>query len=192
MEMYKDTPVILFKSPDLWQNWLDKYHTQSQNVWLKLAKKTSGKISVTYEEALDVALCYGWIDGQKSVYDNDYWLQKFSSRSPKSVWSKVNIAKVEVLLNENKMKPAGLESIKNAKQSGAWQTAYDSPRTMLVPKDFQAELDKNPAAKRFFLSLNKTNKYAFCWRVQTAKKVETRKARIEKFVSMLNKGEKLH
>jgi uncharacterized protein YdeI (YjbR/CyaY-like superfamily) len=147
---------------------------------------------VSYQEALEEALCYGWIDSQKQAYDNDYYLQKFTPRGPKSIWSKNNVAKVESLINMGKMQPAGLAAIEAAKQDGRWNAAYDSPSASKVPEDFQAALDKNPKAKQFFATLNKANVYAFCWRVQTAKKPETRKARIEKFIDMLNRGEKLH
>ncbi len=192
METFKELPLILFDSPQDWHNWLDEHHVQAKGAWLKHAKKTSDKVSITYAEALDEALCYGWIDGQKQSYSSDYWLQKFTPRGPKSVWSKVNIAKVEALIKENRMQPAGLAAVAIAKQSGAWQTAYDSFTSLTIPEDFQAALDKNPKAKQFFATLSKTNVYSFCWRVQTAKKPETRKARIEKFIDMLNKGEKLH
>jgi uncharacterized protein YdeI (YjbR/CyaY-like superfamily) len=126
------------------------------------------------------------------AYDNDYYLQKFTPRGPKSVWSKVNVKKVAALIKVGKMQPAGLAAIESAKQNGRWDAAYDPPSASEVPEDFQAALDKNPKAKLFFETLNKANVYAFCWRVQTAKKPETRKARIEKFIEMLNKGEGLH
>ncbi len=161
-------------------------------VWLKHAKKSSGKKSVSYQEALEEALCYGWIDSQKQSYDTDYFLQRYTPRGPKSIWSKVNVAKAEVLIKVGKMQPAGLAAIESAKQDGRWAAAYDSPSASKVPEDFQAALDKNPKAKQFFETLNKANVYAFCWRVQTAKKPETRAARIEKFIAMLNRGEKLH
>lgn len=149
-------------------------------------------MSVTYAEALEEALCYGWIDGQKQPYDNEYWLQKFTPRGPKSIWSKINVTKIEALIKFRKIQPSGLAAVEAAKLSGAWQTAYDSPSTTTIPKDFQAALDKNPKAKQFFETLNKANVYGFCWRVQTAKRPETRKARIEKFIDMLSRGEKLH
>lgn len=185
-------PIALFNNQLDWHVWLEKNHAQQKGLWLKLAKKSSGKSTITYAEALEEALCYGWIDGQKQAYDNEYWLQKFSPRGAKSVWSKVNVTKAQLLVKSGKMQPAGLAAINLAKQDGRWGAAYDSPSTVTVPEDFQAALDKNPKAKQFFGTLNKTNVYSFCWRVQTAKKPETRKARIEKFVNMLNKGEKLH
>ena len=192
MEMFKDMPVLLFDTQKHWHDWLDERHAQPQGVWLKLAKKSSGKMSVTYAEALEEALCYGWIDGQKQAYDNEYWLQKFTPRGPKSIWSKVNVAKAEALIKSGKMQSAGLAATELAKQDGRWNAAYDAPSTSTVPEDFQAALDKNPKAKQFFGTLNRANTYAFCWRIQTAKKAETRKARVEKFIDMLNRGEKLH
>ena len=192
METFKDLPVLLFSSQKDWHIWLDENHGQHKGVWLKHAKKASGKQSVSYIEALEEALCYGWIDSQKQAYDSDYYLQKFTPRGPKSVWSKVNVAKVDALIKVDKMRPAGLVAVESAKQDGRWDVAYDSPSASKIPEDFQAALDKNPNAKHFFETLNKANVYGFCWRVQTTKKPETRKARIEKFIDMLNRGEKLH
>lgn len=192
METHKDLPVLLVESQKEWHDWLDEHHAEQEGAWLKLAKKASGKVSVSYAEAVEEALCYAWVDSQMQAYDESYYLQKFSPRNPKSVWSKVNVAKVEALIKANKMQPAGLAAVEAAKQSGSWQAAYDSSSTTTVPDDFQAELDKHPKAKEFFATLNKANVYAFCWRIQTAKKPETRKARIEKFIEMLNRGEKLH
>ena len=192
MELFKGLPVLLFASQADWHTWLEANHRQPQGVWLKHAKKSSGKESVSYQEALEVSLCYGWIDSQKQAYDRDYYLQKFTPRGPKSIWSKVNVAKVESLINLGKMQPSGLAAVNLAKQDGRWDAAYDSSSTSKVPEDFQDALEKNPQAKQFFETLNKANVYAFCWRVQTAKKPEARKARIERFIDMLNRGEKLH
>ncbi len=192
MELFKELPVFLFDDQPTWRNWLDKNHKQKQGIWLKIAKKSSGKTSISYEGALEEAICYGWIDGQKQTYDNEYWLQKFSPRGSKSIWSKVNVAKAELLIKSGKMQPSGLMAVKSAKNDGRWEAAYDSASTSTIPADFQIALDSNPKAKQFFDTLNRANVYAFCWRVQTAKKPETRQARIEKFIDMLNKGEKLH
>lgn len=192
METFKDLPVLLFTSQKDWRAWLEDNHAQPQGVWLKHAKKSSGKESVSYQEALEEALCYGWIDSQRQTYDDDYFLQKFTPRGSKSVWSKVNVAKVEALMSSGKMRPAGLAAINAAKQDGRWDAAYDSQSTNKIPEDFLAALDKNPKAKQFFATLNKANVYRFCWRIQTAKKPETRQARIEKFIGMLQQGEKLH
>lgn len=192
MELFKDLPVLLFSSQEDWRTWLGDNHDQAMGIWLKHAKKSSGKESVTYQEALEEALCYGWIDSQKQAYDSDYYLQKFTPRGPKSIWSKINVTKVELLIKMDKMQPSGLAAIDAAKQDGRWDAAYDSPSTSRVPEDFQTALENNPKAKQFFETLNKTNVYAFCWRVQTAKNPETRTARIEKLIAMLNRGEKIH
>jgi len=192
MEMFKELPVIAFKTQRHWQDWLMKNYAESQGLWLKLAKKSSGITSVSYAEALEEALCYGWIDGQKAPYDNEYWLQKFTPRGTKSTWSKINVAKAEALIKAKKMQPSGLAAIDAGKSNGTWHNAYASPSTTAVPEDFQIALNKNPEAKQFFETLNKADVYGFCWRIQTAKKPETRKARIDKFIDMLNKGEKLH
>jgi uncharacterized protein YdeI (YjbR/CyaY-like superfamily) len=192
MKIFKDIPVALFDNQVQWRDWLEDNHQQAQGIWLKLAKKSSGVVSVSYAEALEEALCYGWIDSQKQGYDDNFWLQKFTPRGIKSIWSKVNVKSAEILIDSGRMKPAGLESVELAKHDGRWQAAYDSPATNTIPEDFQVALDKNPEAKRFFETLNKANTYAFCWRIQTAKKPETRKARIEKFIDMLSKNEKLH
>ncbi|HSX47429.1 MAG TPA: bacteriocin-protection protein, partial [Patescibacteria group bacterium] len=143
MEMFKYLPVLLFNTQDNWRSWLEDNYIQSQGIWLKHAKKSSGKKSLSYEEALEEALCYGWIDSQKQSYDNYYYLQKFTPRGPKSVWSKINVTKVEMLIKTGKMQPAGLAAIELAKQSGRWDAAYDSASTNIIPEDFLAELDKN-------------------------------------------------
>jgi uncharacterized protein YdeI (YjbR/CyaY-like superfamily) len=192
MELFNDLPVLLFTSQKDWHTWLAANHNQPKGVWLKHAKKSSDKESVSYQGALEEALCFGWIDSQKQAYDSDYYLQKFTPRGPKSVWSKVNVAKVDALIESGRMQPAGTVAVDTAKQSGAWQAAYDASSTTTVPEDFQAALDRDPEAKRFFETLNKANVYAFCWRLQTAKKSETRAARIEKFIDMLHRGQKLH
>jgi uncharacterized protein YdeI (YjbR/CyaY-like superfamily) len=192
METFKDSPVLLFGTQEDWRAWLTDNHTHPQGIWLKHAKKSSGKVSVSYQEALEEALCYGWIDSQKQTYDGNYYLQKFTPRGPRSIWSKINVAKVEALIKSGKMQPAGLTAVNLAKQDGRWDNAYEPASTLKIPEDFLAELDKNPKAKEFFGTLNKTNVYAFSWRIQTAKKPETRNARIEKFIQMLNRGEKLY
>src|SRR6266511_2329489 len=142
-----DLPVDPFESKKKWADWLAKQHDKSAGVWLKLAKKGSEIPSVTYDEALDVALCYGWIDGQKKGFDDKYWLQKFTPRGAKSIWSKINIGKVEKLIRSGGMKPAGLNAIEAAKQDGRWDAAYESQKNISVPDDFQAALDENPKAK---------------------------------------------
>ena len=187
-----ELPVLPFASKKKWADWLAAQHAKSAGVWLKLAKKDSQVPSVTYEEALDVALCYGWIDGQKKGFDEQYWLQKFTPRGPKSIWSKVNTKKAERLIASSEMKPAGLKAIELARQDGRWERAYEGQKTISVPDDFQAALDKNKKAKEFFATLNSVNRYAILFRVHNAKKPETRTKRIRQFVEMLEKNEKLY
>jgi uncharacterized protein YdeI (YjbR/CyaY-like superfamily) len=187
-----ELPVILFESAQQWEAWLKEHHARSPGVRLQLAKKASGHTSVSYAKALDVALCYGWIDGQKQALNDSFWLQKFTPRRPRSIWSKVNTENAARLIAQGKMQPAGLKEIEAAKADGRWKAAYDSAANSEVPEDFQVELDKNPEAKAFFATLNKTNRYAITFRIQTAKKAETRKARIKKFIAMLNEHKKLY
>ena len=187
-----ELPILPFESKKKWSDWLAKQHDKSAGVWLKLAKKDSGISSVTYEEALDVALSYGWIDGQKKGFDDKYWLQKFTPRGPKSIWSKINTEKAEKLIASGQMKPAGLKAVEAAKRDGRWDAAYSSQRNISVPEDFQAALNKNRKAKAFFATLNSPNRYAILFRIQTAKKAETRARRIQQFIEMLERGEKLY
>lgn len=182
----------LFKSKSDWAAWLEKNHRKSEGLWLRLAKKDSGLRSVSYKEALDAALCYGWIDGQKKPENEQTWLQKFSPRTSRSVWSKINREKVQVLISTGEMQRAGLEAIENAKKNGRWEAAYDSPGGATVPADFQAAMDASPLAAAFFKTLNKANRYAILWRIQTVKKAETRARKIEHFIGMLEREEKIH
>lgn len=192
MEMRNDLPIHFFANVGEWQNWLNEHYGQTSGVWLKFAKKSAEEPSVTYDEALDVALCYGWIDGQVNRYDEQYYLQKFTPRRPKSVWSKRNVSKVAELMEAGKMQPAGLAQVEAAKQDGRWQLAYDSPGKMGVPDDFKTALEHDPKARAFFETLNRTNRYSFLWRIQTAKNPETRKTRIEKLIQMLREGKTFH
>lgn len=187
-----DIPVVVFEQPKDWAAWLDQHHATSSGIWLRLAKKASGLKSVSYDEALEVALGYGWIDGQKKSYDASFWLQKFTPRGAKSIWSKVNRQKAEALIQSGQMKPAGLEAVERAKQDGRWAAAYDSPAAATVPGDFQTELDQNASAKAFFATLDSRNRYAILHRIQTAKKAETRTRRIQQFIAMLEQREKLY
>ena len=189
---FKGIPVKLFKTQKVWETWLEKNHTESSGVWLRLAKKGSEIQSVAYSEGIEVALCYGWIDGQKERYDDSSWLQKFTPRGARSIWSKINREKAQELIKSGRMKPAGLEAIENARQNGRWEAAYDSPSGSTVPPDFQAALEKSPAASAFFASINRANRYAILFRIQTARKAETRAKRITDFISMLEKKETLH
>lgn len=184
--------IIKCKSAQEWHSWLEKHRSQEGGVWLLHAKKASGEKSVSYSEAVDEALCYGWIDSLKQTFDDKYYKQKYTPRRAKSVWSKVNVAKIKKLTKEGKMQPSGLAAVELAKANGEWARAYDSSSTITMPEDFQAALNKNPKANKFYKTLNKTNMYAFNWRLQTAKKPEIRKARIDKFVAMLERGEKLY
>jgi len=187
-----ELPTLPFESKKKFAEWLAKAHDTSAGLWLKIAKKATGIPTVTYAEALDVALCYGWIDGQKGSFDDQYFLQKFTPRRPKSIWSKINVGKVERLIASGEMKPAGLKAVEAAKQDGRWDAAYASQKNITVPEDFQSALEKNKKAKAFFATLNSTNRYAFLFRIQTAKKAETRVKRIGQFVEMLERGEKFH
>lgn len=186
-----DLPVKLFKTAAAWEKWLAA-HAGEGGAWLKIAKKDSGVASVSYAEAIDVALCHGWIDGLKRSCDAQHFLQRFTPRRPGSLWSKINVAKVEQLISAGRMREGGQREVDAAKADGRWQAAYDSARNMPVPEELAAALAKNRKAKAFFEQLDKTNRYAFCWRVQTAKKPETRKARVDRLVAMLAKGEKIH
>ena len=187
-----DLPILPFTSKKKWAEWLARQHDQSSGVWLKLARKYSDVPSVTYQEALDVALCYGWIDGQKKGFDERYWLQKFTPRGSKSIWSKINTEKAEQLIARGEMKPTGLRAIEAAKQDGRWGAAYASQKNIVVPEDLQAALERNKKARAFFATLNSANRYAILFRIHNAKKPETRARRIKQFVEMLERHEKLH
>jgi uncharacterized protein YdeI (YjbR/CyaY-like superfamily) len=189
---HDDYPVLFFETQQQLAVWLDQNHASSNGVWLKFAKKASGIASVNYAQSVDVALCYGWIDGQSKSLDGTYYLQKFTPRRAKSMWSKVNIAKVEAMAAQGLMKPAGQAAIDAAKADGRWEQAYDSPSNSVVPDDLVAALDEHPKAKDFYATLNKTNTYAIIWRLQTAKKPETRANRLTKIITMLENREKLH
>lgn len=171
---------------------MEKKHATVPGLWLEIAKKGSGRTSVSYAEALDVALCYGWIDGQKKSKDEKSYLQKFTPRRPKSLWSKVNREHVERLTKAKKMKPSGIVQVEMAKKDGRWEQAYDSSRTTNVPGDFLLRLKKDKKAYAFFTTLTKANVYAITWRLQTAKKPETREKRIQAIIEMLKKGETFH
>ena len=190
--MKVDYPTLPFANKKKWADWLAKQHGKSVGVWLKLAKKDSGIATVTYDEAVESALCYGWIDGQKKGFDDKYWLQKFTPRGPKSIWSKINTEKVERLIKSGEMKPAGLKAIEAAKKDGRWAQAYDSQKNISVPKDFESALNKNKKAKAFFDTLKNSERYSFLFRIHTAKKAETRAKLIRKFVEMLEKNEKVY
>ena len=185
-----ELPILPFETKKKFAEWLAKNHDESVGLWLKIAKKATGISTVTYAEALDVALCYGWIDGQKGSFDEQYFLQKFTPRRPKSIWSKINVEKVAGLIASGEMKPAGLKAVEAAKQDGRWAAAYSSQKNMEVPADFQSALNKNKKANAFFETLTGSRRYSFLFRIETAKKAETREKRIRQFVEMLERGEK--
>jgi len=185
-----DYPTLSFDSQDDWAAWLEREHSSSDGLWVKIAKKDSGIPSVTYAEAVEEALCYGWIDGQMKGLDDAFFVQKFTPRRARSKWSKINIGKVEALIAAGKMQPAGLAEIERAKADGRWDAAYDSPRTATVPPDLEQALDAKPAARELFDKLTKSQRFSILYAVQDAKRPETRARRIAKFVDMLARGEK--
>jgi len=189
--MKDNLPVLLFANEEEWANWLEN-NINAPGVWLRIAKKGSGITSVSYQQAVDVGLCYGWIDGQKQKFDELTFAQRFTPRKPKSNWSKINKDKVLQFIAEGKMKPAGLVTIENAKKSGAWENAYSSQTAIEIPEDFQKLLDENKEAKIYYESLNKLNRFAILSRLQTARKPETREKRLKQFMEMLNKKEKIY
>jgi uncharacterized protein YdeI (YjbR/CyaY-like superfamily) len=184
--------ILSFANPDGWSKWLAEHHASSPGLWLKIAKKGSKAASVTYAEAVEVALVWGWIDGQKGKLDDAWWLQRFSRRGPKSIWSKINRDKAEALVAAGKMEQAGLLQVERAKKDGRWEAAYEGQKRATVPSDLAQALAANPRAARFFETLESYNRYAVLFRIHTAKKAETRARRIEKFVEMLAKHEKVH
>lgn len=186
------TEAVLFASQKAWAAWLRKHHQSSTGVWLRFAKKASDVQSVSYVEALEEALCHGWIDARKKGESETTWLQLFTPRTAKSIWSKINREKATTLTKAGRMKPAGLAQIERAKKDGRWDSAYDSPASAKAPPDLEAALAQNARAKAFYATLNSQNRYAILFRLQTAKKPETRLKRIQRFVEMLEKHEKLH
>jgi uncharacterized protein YdeI (YjbR/CyaY-like superfamily) len=192
MTKLKSLPIKEFKTAKTFETWLKKNHDRSKGLWLKIFKKDSGKKTITYAEALDVALCYGWIDGQKQAHDEQAWLQKFGPRSEKSIWSKINTTHVKRLIREGRMRPAGLKAVEKARADGRWEKAYDSPSKMTIPEDFLKAISKNKKAEAFFKGLNKTNLFSIGFRLQTAKKQETREKRTKEIIEMLARGEKFH
>jgi uncharacterized protein YdeI (YjbR/CyaY-like superfamily) len=185
-------PIVTFESVAAWEAWLEKHHAEAPGVWLKIAKKGSGVASVTHDEALDAAICQGWIDGQRKALDDTFFLQKFTGRRARSLWSTRNVEKVAKLIEAERMRPAGLEQVELAKADGRWDAAYEGQRAATVPDDLRGELDRNPPAAEFFASLDSQNRYAILYRVQNAKRPETRARRIETFVQMLSRGEKIY
>ncbi|MGZ4610309.1 MAG: YdeI/OmpD-associated family protein [Actinomycetes bacterium] len=189
-----DVPVVSFADQEAWRTWLEQHHGDAAaGVWLQIARKHSAAArALTYAEALDVALCYGWIDGQKRGLDEGAWLQRFTPRRSRSIWSKANRAKAESLIAAGAMRPAGLAEVERAKADGRWQAAYDGQRTAAVPDDLAAALAAEPAAEEFFATLTGQNRYAILHRLMTAKRPETRARRLATFVEMLAKGDTLY
>ncbi|WP_228637638.1 YdeI family protein [Microtetraspora sp. AC03309] len=192
MSPAKDLPVIEFPSGDAFEEWLEQEHDRSDGLWVKIAKKDSGIATVSYGEALDVALCFGWIDGQKAAFDETHWLQRFTPRRARSRWSKINCDRVVGLAELGLVRPAGLREIERARADGRWDAAYVSQRTATVPDDLRVALDASPAAAEFFATLDSRNRYAVLHRVGDAKKPETRARRIAKFVAMLAEQQKIY
>lgn len=192
MDKPSDQEIILFATNGDWERWLSDHYMLTEGVWMKVAKKGSAAKSIEINDALDTALCYGWIDGQRRAYDENFYLQKYTPRRPKSLWSKVNIAKVEALIAAGRMKEPGQAAINMAKADGRWDAAYASQRTATMPPELVAALAKNPRAKAFYETLNKTNKYAVIWRLLTAKTERTKIARLEKMITMLEEGKTFH
>jgi len=183
---------LLLEHQEAWLSWLRKNHATSSGVWLRIAKKGANARSVSYLQAVDAALCFGWIDGQKKGGDEGHWLQRFTPRSEKSIWSKINREKAMRLIALGQMDAAGIREVERAKRDGRWERAYDSPSGATIPPDFQAALDKTPKAKAFFATLDSRNRYAVLFRIQTARKAETRAKRIKQFTEMLSQQKKIY
>ncbi len=181
-----------FKTPSALRSWLEKNHAKAKELWIGYYKKSSAKVATTYAEALDEALCFGWIDGVVNSIDEESYTQRFTPRRPKGAWSKINVGHVARLTKAGRMMPAGLAEVERAKADGRWARAYDSPSNSTIPPDFLKALAKNKKAKAFFATLNKQNLYSISYRLQQPKKAETRQRWIERIVDMLAKGEKFH
>ena len=192
MKEKTDLATITFATPAALEKWLEKNHEKHPGFWLKIAKKDSGIKSVTYLEALDVALCFGWIDGQKDSFDEDYFLQRFTPRRAKSKWSKINCGKVTTLIEAKRVRAAGLREIEAAKKDGRWDAAYASQKSSTVPDDLAAALKNNKKAAAFFADLDSANRYAILYRLHQTSKPELRATKLEKFVAMLEAGETFH
>ena len=187
-----DIVPTLFRNAKAFETWLKKHHAKSDGLWLQIARKGADEPSVTYPEAVEIALCWGWIDGQKKGLDDQHFLQRFTPRRARSIWSRINVDKVATLIEAGRMQPAGHAQIDAAKADGRWDQAYDGARTSTMPNDLQAALEAAPKAKAFFATVNASNRYAVLWRVQTAVKPETRARRIAQLVEMLARGEVVH
>jgi uncharacterized protein YdeI (YjbR/CyaY-like superfamily) len=188
----EELPQIAFASGPEWEAWLEEHHADSPGVAMKIAKKASGIASVVYPEVLDIAICFGWIDGRRNGLDDQYFLQRFTPRRARSRWSQINRDKAEALIKAGRMRPAGLAEVERAKADGRWAAAYGGQRAMPVPEDLQRELDARPEAAAFFAQLSSQNRYSILYRLHDAKRAETRARRLEKFVAMLEAGETIY
>ncbi|MCJ8014532.1 YdeI/OmpD-associated family protein [Paenibacillus sp. KQZ6P-2] len=187
-----DWPLLLCENQQEWEAWLGQNHDLSKGVRLQIAKKNAGFASVNYAEALDSALCYGWIDSRKEALDEESWIQRFGPRGKNSIWSQVNRDKVQRLTEEGRMKPAGLLAVETAKNNGRWEQAYEPQSRSTLPEDLEAAFAENPKAKAFYDTLNSQNKYAIAFRIKNAKKAETRMKKVNEFIRMLENGEKIY
>jgi len=185
-------PTLTFATQSEWEAWLEDNGDISPGVWLRLARKSAGLTTVTYAQALESALCHGWIDGRKQSDDRHHWLQRFAPRTARSIWSKINTEKAEALIAAQRMRPAGLAAIERARRDGRWDAAYASARTSSVPDDLQQALDADPKARAFFATLDGRNRYAILFRIHNVRKAGTRAKKIAQFIRMLGNGEKLH
>jgi uncharacterized protein YdeI (YjbR/CyaY-like superfamily) len=188
----EDLPVRAFGSAIDWQEWLEAEHATSDGIWLKIGKRTAPEPSVSYAEALEIALCFGWIDGQKRGLDADHWLQRFTPRKSGSRWSKINTAKADALIAADRMRPAGQREVDEARADGRWDRAYHGQRASTVPDDLRQALDLNPAAAEFFTSISSVNRYAIIYRIGSVKRAETRARKIAQYVQMLAEHKTIH
>jgi len=184
-------PTLTFKTQAEWEAWLERNEGAAKGVWLRVAKRTAGQPTLSYAEALESALCHGWIDGQKQPESEHYWRQRFTPRTARSSWSRINKAKAEALISAGRMRPAGQREIERAKQDGRWDAAYPPASGSTVPDDFRQALDANTKARAFFATLDSQNRFSMLFRIQAVKKPETRARKIAQFVEMLARGEKL-
>jgi uncharacterized protein YdeI (YjbR/CyaY-like superfamily) len=185
-------PTLAFSSPEAWERWLEEHHGAAEGVWIKMGKKQAGVESVRYPEVLECALCFGWIDGRREALDERHFLQRFTPRRPRSRWSRINRDTAERLITERRMRPAGLAEVERARGDGRWEAAYEGQRRIAVPEDLQRELDARPSARAFFAELSSQNRYAILYRLQDARRPQTRARRLTQFVAMLEAGETIH
>jgi uncharacterized protein YdeI (YjbR/CyaY-like superfamily) len=185
-------PILWFENRSAFESWINAHASEERGIWIKFAKKNSGSVSIDYDQALEIALCYGWIDSQVAAFDGNYYLQKFSPRRARSKWSRMNREKAEALIASGRMQAAGYRQVELASQDGRWEAAYDPQSTITIPSDFQEALDHNPQAHQFFLTLDSHNRYAILHRLQVTKKPPARSAKIQNYIEMLAKHEKIY